>query len=146
MVALRALPDVAADRERRARGVSLEDWLAAPAPPDTRDECEAPELELVTTVQGDEFVATKVTRVSARPCLALRCKFHLGRVGEQAGVSCYLDFIDDTAPDERTFVTIGRVLGVTKERAIELYNSGCHELESQGPEVLRTLGIRRRHA
>lgn len=141
MVALVALPDVAEDRERRARGVTVEDWISAPAPPDTREECEDADGELELVENG-----VVVARVPARPCPALRCKFHLGRVGEAAGVSCWLDFCEDTAPDERTFVAIGKLLGVTRQRAEQSYEDACRAVETQDPEVLRALGVRRRHA
>jgi hypothetical protein len=140
MVALLALPDVEEDRERRARGVSVDDWLDAPAPPDTRYECEDPDAELELVDAGYPIV------VPARPCLALRCRYHLGRVGERAGVSCWLDFIDNTAPEERTHEAIGKLLGVTLERVIEIVRDACHAFESQEPQVLVQLGVRRRHA
>lgn len=142
MALLLALPDVAEDRERRARGVSVEDWLEAPAPPDTREECEVGEGELELVDERGELVAT----VPARPCPALRCKYHLGRVGERAGVSCWLDFIDDTAPAERTFERIGELLGVTLERAIGIEREARHAVTEADPQVLVELGIRRRHA
>lgn len=140
MSALLALPDVAEDRERRARGVTVEDWLDAPAPPDAREECEDADGELEVVDERGDVVA----RLPARPCPALRCRYHLGRVGEAAGVSCLLDWIDETSREERTFVEIGRVLGVSRQRAEQIYEDACRAIEEQAPEVLRALGVRRR--
>lgn len=123
VVALVALPDVREDAERRARGVTVEDWVNAPRPPAIRGECED----------------------GARPCPALRCKYHLGRYGEREGFSCWLD-VTELPDDERTFVTIGRLVNVNKHRAHDDVTSAFEKIEQSDPETLRLLGVRRRHA
>jgi hypothetical protein len=134
VVRVLALPDVREDAERRARGVSIQDWLDAPRPPprgpDGNHLCDGNEAG----------------------CPALRCKFHLGRVGEAAGYSCEWQIVeipdgdDPNAPcGERTFNLIGRVLGVTRQRVIEHFNSGCHKIEQLPDEEQRFLGVREGH-
>jgi hypothetical protein len=124
-----ALPDPKEDRERRDRGVSIQDWLDAPTA--TRELCDRYE--------------------SGAGCPALRCKRHLGRVGEAAGYSCEFqissmpDGEDPTKPHgERTLALIGRVIGGTSRTAEIAQASAFTKLEKQAPEVLRSLGIRRR--
>lgn len=128
---LAALPDVEADAERRARGVTVQDWINAPRPPATRGDCEDGE----------------------RHCPALRCKYHLGRFGEAAGYSCVLDVADLPAdPDaeleehgaRQTFVTVGRLLNVTYQRAQQARDSAFAKFKAQRLETLRSLGVRRR--
>jgi hypothetical protein len=130
-VVLEALPDVAEDAERRARGVTVADWLEAPPPPATRGDCE------------DE----------PRPCPALRCKYHLGRYGEDNGAACVLDVADwpaDAAAEleergaRQTFVTVGRLLNVTYQRVQQARDSAFAKLRAERLEVLRSLGVRRR--
>lgn len=121
---LLALPDVREDAERRARGVTVEDWLAAPRPPKTRDAC-----------YGDDARAAR--------CPALRCKYHLGRYGIAAGFACWLD-VCELPEEERTFDLIGRVLGVTAQRAEQSYQSACNAVEQLDAETKRLLGVRRR--
>jgi len=116
-----ALPDAREDRERRARGVSVVDWIDAPPPPEKRWMCEGTEAG----------------------CPALRCKLHLGRVGEAAGFSC-LDQVAELPEEERTFDLIARVLG-TDERAVRLTRDAAFAtIEGKSPDVLRALGVRRR--
>lgn len=117
-----ALPDAREDAERRARGVSIEDWLAAPPAPAKGDECDGKEAG----------------------CPALRCSWHLGRVGEAAGYSCDAQ-IARLPEEERTFDLIGRVLGVTFQRAEQIEKSGRHKIKSQPKEVLQRLRVRGRH-
>jgi hypothetical protein len=73
------------NRERWRRGISLEQWLAAPHAPATYEECE---------------------RRRQRPCPHLRCRHHQGVPG-QGG--CDLDC--DGEP--QTLVQIARVLGAS---------------------------------
>jgi hypothetical protein len=132
---LHALPDIEEDAERRARGVTVEHWLEAPPPPATRGDCE---------LDGDN---------GSRPCPALRCKYHLGRVGEAAGFTCWLD-VCDLPEDEaaalsepgarQTFVTIGRVLQVTWQRAQKDRDNAVTRMRELDPESLRLLAVRRR--
>lgn len=121
-----ALPDVREDAERRARGVSVADWLDAPRPPKTREGCFGdPERE-------------------AR-CPALRCKYHLGRYGMAHGYACEL-VVADLPSEERTFELIARLNNVTLHRAVQACTDGCNKLRALPDEVQRSLGVRRRNA
>lgn len=102
--------------------MTILDWINAPPPPATRAQCED----------------------GARPCPALRCEFHLGRIGEREGYTCELD-VCELPDEERTFDLIGRLCGVTGERAMHARDSACHKIASSDPETLRLLGVRRRH-
>jgi len=97
-VALPVLP-VAVDAERRDRGVSLDDWCAAPPPPATRDECEH----------------------SARPCPALRCTYHVGLRGD-GSFSCQWDFVEQVPAAERTWDRIAAVTGLLRPALIRTFD------------------------
>lgn len=89
-VHLPVLP-VEVDAERRDRGVTVEEWLAAPPAPEYRRDCED----------------------GLRPCPSLRCRHHVGKRGD-GSFSCSLDFAELPA-DERTLEEVGRVLGKNDE-------------------------------
>ena len=126
-----ALPDAKEDKERRERGVSVEDWLDAPRPPEKRWMCEGNEAG----------------------CPALRCQYHLGRVGEAAGYSCEQqiaelpDGDDPTKPyGDRTLSLIGRVVGGKDgQRVVERdLENATRKLRALDDATLRQLGIPRR--
>jgi len=110
----RSFLSVAEDRERRARGVTVEQWIDAPAPPATRGECEN----------------------LPRPCPALRCRYHIGLRGDGT-FTCGLDFAE-LPEDERTFVRIGSVIGrLSRQRGEQMVNAALAafrraELEREG--------------
>jgi hypothetical protein len=144
-VALPVLP-VVVDTERRDRGVTMEAWLAAPSPPLHSWECEDPngELELVNVRTGEREL------VPARPCPALRCKYHVGLRGD-GSFSCQRDFA--ALPEaERTFDRIAAATGLiqeavvrTAERVIDRNQRDSGDVTPEAKAAI-ALGLLRRHA
>lgn len=85
----RLLLTVEDNQERWRRGIPLDEWFAAPHAPAKRAECEDGE----------------------RPCPFLRCRYHLGNVGDRG---CALDVSD------RGGITLrecGDLIGLTEDGA-----------------------------
>jgi len=117
----RALENVAEDRERRERRISLKRWLAAPAPPTTREGCEN----------------------APRPCPHLRCIYHLGEAGD-GSQTCVLD-VAELPQEERTQKRVAEILGVAQPRIAEIERIARDKTKARKPhDTLIALGVRRR--
>ncbi len=99
-----------ADAERRARGIPLDAWNAAPPPPPTLAECEP----------GQGW---------PRPCPALRCRHHVGWSGSRE-YSCDHDVTRDHGAVSLTTVAV--LIGRTRERVRQIETAAMERLRSKG--------------